>query len=100
MSYEQHIRHFRNHRKDRYFQQCSGYFGFGQPEKLEEKEDLHEKNSRESMEVLLQAEHSFPIYVAQNTIGEWVLVPKNHIAGECIADRKSLEVFASDYAGT
>lgn len=25
--YDQHMKHFRNHRKDRYFQQCSGYGG-------------------------------------------------------------------------
>ncbi len=25
--YEQHMKHSKNHRKDRYYQQCSGYFG-------------------------------------------------------------------------
>lgn len=27
MSYEQYMKHSKNHRKDRFYQQCSGYFG-------------------------------------------------------------------------
>lgn len=27
MAYEQYIKHSKNHRKDRFYQQCSGYFG-------------------------------------------------------------------------
>lgn len=27
MAYEQYMKHSKNHRKDRFYQQCSGYFG-------------------------------------------------------------------------
>jgi len=37
MAYEQYMKHFRNHRKDRHYQQCSGYFGKSLDE-LEEEE--------------------------------------------------------------
>lgn len=35
MSYEQHIKHCKNHHKDRYFQQCSGYFGNNSVEEID-----------------------------------------------------------------
>lgn len=37
MAYEQYMKHSRNHRKDRYYQKCSGYFGKSL-KKLEEEE--------------------------------------------------------------
>ena len=41
MAYEQYMKHSRNHRKDRYYQQCSGYFGKSLNE-LEEEEKIKE----------------------------------------------------------
>lgn len=36
--YSQHMKHHRNHRKDKYYQQCSGYYGKSYEEYLKEKE--------------------------------------------------------------
>lgn len=41
MAYEQYMKHSRNHRKDRFYQQCSGYFGKSLKE-LEAEEQIKE----------------------------------------------------------
>lgn len=43
MAYEQYMKHSRNHRKDRYYQQCSGYFGKSLKELEEEEKEKEVK---------------------------------------------------------
>lgn len=40
MAYEQYMKHSKNHRKDRFYQQCSGYFGKSLSE-LEIEDKIH-----------------------------------------------------------
>lgn len=97
MSYEQAMKHWGNHRKDRYKQPCSGPTDpHGKDVVLEgEKFDM---NSMESMYTILESEHSFPIYLLQNSrIGTWSVVPENHLFATSCKDRESLRAFALDY---
>lgn len=68
MNYEQAMRHTRNHRKDRFYQEILG------------------------------AVKEFPVYIHQKKTGEWELVPKNHLFGQEIGSLEELAQFASDYA--
>ena len=47
--YEQAMRHARNHRKDRFYQQCSCYFGDGEPDGFEVPKDIFSDLSAKSM---------------------------------------------------
>lgn len=96
--YEQAMRHTRNHRKDRFLQQCSGYFGDGEPDGFQMSEDVFADLSAKSMEKSLKAVKEFPIYLHQQKTGEWELVPKNHLFGQEIGSPEELARFASDYA--
>ena len=71
--YEQAMRHARNHRKDRFYQQCSCYFGDGEPDGFEVPKDIFSDLSAKSME-------------------------KIHLFGQEIGSTKELAQFASDYA--
>ena len=96
--YEHAMRHTRNHRKDRFLQQCSGYFGDGEPDGFQMSEDVFADLSAKSMEKILKAVKEFPIYLHQQKTGEWELVPKNHLFGQEIGSPEELARFASDYA--
>lgn len=100
MSYEQAIRHSKNHRKDRFVQQCSGYFGDGYQNEYHISQEEFSENSKKSMEEILEAANEFPVYLRQQTlVGTWELVPSNHLFGHEIKSREELEVFAKDFGG-
>ena len=99
MSYEQAIKHWSNHRKDRFFQQCSGYAGDGIPSGARMTPEQEEALSRKTMTEILTQDLGFPIYLAQDNIGRWMIVPKNHISGVEIKDPEALKAFAFEYAG-
>ena len=63
--YEQAMRHTRNHRKNRFYQQCSGYFGDGRPDGFKVPEDVFSDLSAKSMEKILGAVEEFPVYIHQ-----------------------------------
>ena len=92
------MRHARNHRKDRFYQQCSCYFGDGEPDGFEVPKDIFSDLSAKSMEKILEAVKEFPVYLHQKKTGEWELVPKNHLFGQEIGSLGELAQFASDYA--
>lgn len=97
-SYEKAMRHIRNHRKDRFYQQCSGYFGDGEPDGFRVSEDAFADLSAKSMEKILATVTEFPVYLHQQKTGEWGLVPKNHLFGQEISCKEDLVRFAADYA--
>ena len=100
MSYEQAVRHSKNHRKDRFVQQCSGYFGDGRPSEYRISQEEFAENSKKSMKEILEAENEFPVYLHQQTlVGTWELVASNHLFGYEIGSREELEVFAKDFGG-
>ena len=98
MSYEQAIRHSRSLRKDRFVQQCSGYFGDGKPKDCKVLEVVFAEISATRMTKVLETAAEFPIYLYQQETGEWVLVPKNHLFGSEISSYEDLVKFATDYA--
>lgn len=100
MSYEQAMRHSRNHRKDRFVQQCSGYFGEGRPNEYRISQKEFAENSAKSMEEILEKVNEFPIFLHQETwFGIWELVPGNHLFGYEIKSKEELEEFARDFGG-
>ena len=58
MSYEQAMKHSRNHRKDRFHQQCSGYGGNGDSQPITVEQG--KKIEKESWAKLLEAAKNFP----------------------------------------
>lgn len=96
MSYEQHMKHFRNHRKDRFIQQCSGYGGSGESRELAAAQwDQLALDSFNT--VVAEAQNmEFPIYVAESG-GYWHMAPATHLFAEKIESFDSLLVFGEDY---
>ena len=99
MSYEQAMKHSKNHRKDRFYQQCSGYAGDGKPQYPPITQEQEDRHSYSSMCKLLLSVHVFPVYIAQDNHGFWGIVPHNHISGTLIESYEALEIFAKEYAG-
>ena len=100
MSYEQAMRHSKNHRKDRFVQQCSGYFGGGGFSGHYLPGEEIAANSEKSMREILETVNEFPVYLHQQTwVGIWELVPSNHLFGHEIKSREELEQFARDFGG-
>ena len=96
-AYGQAMKHWTNHRKDRFYQPCSGIVS-ERPKIDSVSKETEEKWSRESMQKILQTELNFPIYLFQNKWGIWEVVAKNHIAGAKIESAEELEAFANEYA--
>ena len=96
MSYNQAMKHWKNHRKDRYFQQC--FFVFSDSENLAVSESKMQKLSKASITKIIETEHAYPLYVYQNAIGIWEVVPQNHLFGTKIEYFEVLKSFANDYA--
>lgn len=98
MSYEQVMKHNRNHRKNRFYQQCSGYFGkidLPYPTYSEEKaKDIRAK----SFQKILNATHDYPIFIAYDERYEtFDIVPSNHIAGYRINSYDELLEYKKNY---
>lgn len=94
--YNQAMKHWKNHRKDKFFQQCAAPVASLQYPYLSEKEIR--KRSNESLEVLLEQVVDFPVYVHQDQwIGTWEMVPPNHLFGTKIASRNELIAFVNEY---
>lgn len=95
-NYEQHIKHWKNHRKDRYTQQCSGYFGDG-PSQI--KEDELEKKEAESFRNLLKKAKSaaFPIWIAQSGGWFWFICDEKNMFGNKICNYEDLKRFGEQF---
>lgn len=95
-NYEQHMKHWKNHKKDRYYQQCSGYGGAGI---VDDKEKMQTKNKEEESfkQILVEAKNVFfPIYIASSG-GYWFFCDKNNLFGTMIASYEELKQFGRDY---
>lgn len=68
MSYGQYMKHWKNHRKDRHYQQCSGYAGDGKCDAPMTNEQMW-AIERESFEKLLEEAKTFPFPVHIFQIG-------------------------------
>lgn len=95
MSYNQAMKHWKNHRKDKYFQPCSGPVVSHVDYSCSQDEE--DRRAFESMNKILSEDHQFPIYLWKDKIGFWEIVPRNHIACSEIMSREDLESFAERY---
>ena len=87
-NYTQHMRHWGNHRKDRYTQQCSGYHG--NPDPIPKERDFDRIERESFAKVIDQAkDKTFPIYIASPG-GVWDIVPHNHIGGSIVKSYEEL----------
>lgn len=99
MSYEQALKHSKNHRKDRFYQQCSGYAGNGEATPLTE-EELQNLAIKSFKELLEKAQTiSFPIYIRQSAGWFYSVVDEKNLFGEKINSYADLVQFGKDYVG-
>lgn len=95
MSYEQHIKHWRNHGKDRYYQQCSGYAGNGDGELLSE--EAKKKCEIESFARLKEIpKESYPIYVVNSGGCYWHETSERNLFAIQIETPSELERFEKE----
>ena len=102
--YDQHMKHWKNHGKDRFVQQCSGsssfcdYDGTGSGPV---KEIDYEENSRTSFKKLLGEAKlkEFPIYIHQDMLDFWHETISSHLFATKIDSIEELEEFGREYVG-
>lgn len=96
MSYKQHMKHWRNHRKDKSVQQCSGYSGNGVSHQLSE-EQFKRLEITSFMRLIEEAKAlPFPVYVACSG-GYYYFTAPNHLTGAKIENYQDLIQFGKDY---
>lgn len=95
MSYEQYMKHSRNHRKDRFVQQCSGYGGSGESHQMTD-EQFNSMELISFQRVVNEAEGmEFPIYVAESG-GFWHVTTAAHLFATEIDSFETLLDFGVD----
>ncbi len=96
-NYDQFVKHWGNHSKDKVFQQCSGYFGDGvSHQKSEDELKRLEQDSFRSL--LKKAEQlDFPIYITQTGGWHWCICDERNLFGNEIGSFAELEQFGKDY---
>lgn len=95
--YDQHMKHFRNHRKDRFFQQCSGPTREpGKAPTPEQAEDIERRSILYIMENTKEEE--YPIFIRQGG-GMWCTTCEKDCFGERIENRDHLLRFLREYVG-
>lgn len=96
MSYEQHMKHWGNHRKDRFTQQCAG----PQQDPSRQVAINTEHLPRMSFQTLMAnvSPDSFPVYVKQGSGGMWSFTNERDSFGTKISDIGEMRKFYYDYA--
>lgn len=99
MSYEQAMKHSRNHRKDRFVQQCSGYGGDGVSHQLSQEQI--EQNKASSFIALLanlKDSQDFPVYISNSgSYGYFRIVSEKYLFGHRIENYAELVEFGEKY---
>lgn len=96
MGYEQHMKHWKNHRKDRFFQQCSGPVHELETAKTREQEEDSERSSfLRLMEKI--GDDQFPVFVRQISGGIWTTTSERDCFGHRIENRDELLRFYELY---
>ena len=95
MSYGQYMKHWKNHRKDRHCQQCSGYAGDGKCDAPKTNEELCALE-RESFAKVLEAAKTFPAHVFQ-TGGVWRIADKPNLFSSEVKTYEELVEFGRNY---
>ncbi len=92
--YDQAMRHFRNHKKDRFYQQCSGYTGT--PAEESTPAPIDEAATFRILMEKLPTDASFPVCIRQGSLGIWSTTAINDCFGTVIESRAALEQIYSD----
>lgn len=99
MSYEQAMKHSRNHRKNRFVQQCSGYAGNGEsePPMTEEKRQQLELETFARLKEI--PKEAYPIYIANSGGWYWYETTERNLFATRIETPAELEQFGKDMVG-
>lgn len=96
MGYEQHMKHWKNHRKDRFYQQCGG--PRREPEKLASKEQMEQMERRSFLYLIEKTgDEEFPIFIRQGSGGIWSTTCEKDCFGHRIESREELLRFYELY---
>lgn len=99
MSYEQAMKHSRNHRKDRFVQQCSGYAGNGVLHQMSEAQ-IEQNKVSSFIELLANLKDSpdFPVYISNSgSYGYFRVVSEKYLFGHRIESYAELVEFGEKY---
>lgn len=94
MSYQQAMRHSRNHRKDRFTQQCSG--PTHEPGELKTPERMKADELR-SLEHIAETTEDYPVYIKPVSNGVYVTTSERDSFATKIASRDELHDFIRDF---
>lgn len=96
-NHDQAMKHWKNHRKDRHYQQCSGYAGDGKCDVPKTNEELCTLE-RESFAKVLEAAKTFPFpaHVFQ-TGGVWRIADKPNLFSSEVKTYEELVEFGRNY---
>ncbi len=96
-NYTQYMKHWKNHNKDKYFQQCSGYGGKGESEQsTNEQIKSVTINCFEEILNKVKAEN-FPLYIRVHGDGYVSICDVKDLFGTKIEGYKELLKFGKDY---
>lgn len=96
MGYEQHMKHWKNHRKDKFLQQCSG--PSHEPTKsLTEVQKRRMDRMRFRNMIGKVGNGPFPIFIRQGSGGIWFTTSERDCFGHRIESRKELLEFYESY---
>lgn len=99
MSYDQSMKHWKNHRKDKYFQPCAAPANEISEKNIEElSEEISKELSKATIDKIISGADRFPLFIHQDLSGAWSIVPPNHLFGTKIESHEQLVNFAIDYA--
>lgn len=96
-NYSQYMKHWKNHKKDKYRQQCSGYGGSGKSEQTTEEQrrqltvNCFEKVINET------GKDDFPIYICIHGDGYVSVCDERNLFGKKINSYEELSQFGRDY---
>lgn len=94
MSYEQAMRHSKNHRKDRFTQQCGG--PVHEPD-APTTPDLTRANEICSIERIAEMTEEYPVYIKQVSNGVYVTADERDSFATKIESRDELNDFIRDF---
>ena len=96
-NYSQHMKHWKNHKKDKYYQQCSGYGGNGKSEQATEEQTKCVSISCFEKIVNEVKTEDFPLYIRVCGDGYVSICDKRNLFGTKIENYEELLQFGKDY---
>lgn len=96
-NYTQHMKHWKNHKKDKYYQQCSGYGGSGESEQITE--ERRKQLTIGCFEKIVNevSKGDFPIHICIHGDGYVSVCDERNLFGKKIDSHEELLQFGKDY---